>query len=113
MNKQNLINLVKQHTNSFEDHPFNGGHSHEKIEWTVMKQKSNSKILALIYVKDHDLQITLKLEPNHGELMRQYQGIEAGYHMNKTHWNTIHVNQTEISSEEIVQMIKESSRLTI
>ncbi|WP_371861357.1 hypothetical protein [Lapidilactobacillus concavus] len=33
--------------------------------------------------------------------------------MNKTHWNTIAVNDTEVSHEELVNMIKESARLTL
>lgn len=33
--------------------------------------------------------IDLKLEPEHGVVMRNYRGVFPGYHMNKTHWNTI------------------------
>lgn len=112
MNRQALINLVKLNTNSFEDYPFNGGQRHEKIIWTVMRQLTNKKIIALIFEKNGTLMIDLKLAPEHGEIMRQRQGVYPGYHMNKTHWNTIMVNETDISKTELINMIKESNRLT-
>ncbi|SCB73831.1 MmcQ/YjbR family DNA-binding protein [Weissella bombi] len=113
MDRQTLINLVKTTTNSFEDYPFNGVNSHEKIIWTAMKQVSNKKIIALIFEKDNELMIDLKLEPQHGEIMRNRIGVYPGYHMNKAHWNTILVNKTDVSKNELINMIKESDRLTL
>jgi predicted DNA-binding protein (MmcQ/YjbR family) len=35
--------------------------------------------------------ITLKCDPNRAEELREnYEGIIPGYHMNKTHWNSIY-----------------------
>jgi predicted DNA-binding protein (MmcQ/YjbR family) len=112
MNRQKLINLVKTHTNSFEDYPFSKKNSHEKIIWTAIKQVSNKKIIALIFEKDEKLMINLKLKPQHGELMRSRNGVYPGYHMNKTHWNTITVNKTDVSKNELINMIRESDKLT-
>lgn len=112
MQRRDLINLVLNESDSFEDYPFNGGNSHEKIIWTVMKQKKNQKVLALIFEKDGQLMIDLKLNPEHGELMRKVRGVLPGYHMNKTHWNTVLVNQTDVSQTELINMIHESARLT-
>lgn len=56
--------------------------------------------------------IDLKLEPEHGVVMRNYRGVFPGYHMNKTPWNTIRLNDTELSNQELINMIKESDELT-
>ncbi|BAP85790.1 hypothetical protein LOOC260_112520 [Paucilactobacillus hokkaidonensis JCM 18461] len=112
MTRPELIKLVTDYTDSYEDYPFNGGKSRETTLWTVMKQRSSNKIVALIFEKDDQLMIDLKLEPEHGVVMRNYRGVFPGYHMNKTHWNTIRVNDTELSNQELINMIKESDELT-
>ncbi|WP_294976670.1 MmcQ/YjbR family DNA-binding protein [uncultured Leuconostoc sp.] len=112
MNRQDLIQLVNACTDSFEDYPFNNKQRHETIVWTVMKQKSNHKIIALIFEKNDELMIDLKLRPEHGEMMREYKGVFPGYHMNKAHWNTVTVNDTDISQAELIEMIRESDVLT-
>lgn len=111
MTREELINLVLKQTNSFEDYPFNNN-SREKILWTTIRQKSNKKIIALIFEKDNELLIDLKLTPEHGDEARQIRGVFPGYHMNKTHWNTVSVNSTDLTPEGLIQMIKESDRLT-
>lgn len=36
--------------------------------------------------------VNLKCDPEYAnELRERYQGIEPGYHMNKTHWNTVSI----------------------
>ncbi|MDN4165184.1 MmcQ/YjbR family DNA-binding protein [Cytophagales bacterium LB-30] len=55
--------------------------------------KVGGKMFALT---DVDLfeSINLKCEPEYAiELRAEYAGIVAGYHMSKTHWNTVKVNQ--------------------
>jgi Uncharacterized protein conserved in bacteria len=111
MTREELINLVLKYTNSFEDYPFNNN-SREKIIWTTVRQKSNKKIIALIFEKDNKLLIDLKLTPEHGEEARQIRGVFPGYHMNKTHWNTVSVNNTDLTPEGLIQMLKESDTLT-
>ena len=114
MEKQELISLVLKITNSYEDYPFNNN-NREKILWTTIRQKSNKKIIALIFEKDekdNELLIDLKLSPEHGEEARQIAGVFPGYHMNKTHWNTINVNNTNLTYAGLIQMINESNYLT-
>ncbi|MEY8442893.1 MmcQ/YjbR family DNA-binding protein [Lactococcus ileimucosae] len=111
MERQELINLVLKLTNSYEDYPFNNN-NREKILWTAIRQKSNKKIICLIFEKDNELLIDLKLSPEHGEEARQISGVFPGYHMNKTHWNTVSVNHTALTQEGLIQMIKESDNLT-
>lgn len=111
MTRQELIDLVLKSTNSYEDYPFNNN-NREKILWTTIRQKTNKKIIALIFEKDDQLLIDLKLLPEHGEEVRRLSGVYPGYHMNKTHWNTVSVNSTSLSHEGLLQMIKESDILT-
>lgn len=111
MTREELINLVLKQTTSFEDYPFNNN-IREKILWTTIRQKSNKKIIALIFEKDNELLIDLKLTPEHGEEARQIRGVFPGYHMNKTHWNTVSINNTDLTPEGLIQMIKESDTLT-
>ena len=70
------------------------------------------KNIALIFEKDDDLLIDLKLTPEHGDEVREYDGVFPGYHMNKTHWKTVRVNNTSLPFEGLVKMIEESDKLT-
>lgn len=112
MDLKSLVKLVVDNSDGYETFPFNKDTSHEKIIWHVIKHESNNKIIALVFEKDGDLLIDLKLTVEHGQQMRLIRGVEAGYHMNKEHWNTIHVNDTEVSEVELINMIKESAELT-
>ena len=53
--------------------------------------------------------ITLKGNPETNEVLREtYDDIIPGYYANKKHWNSIYLKTSEISNEEIYQMIKTS-----
>ncbi len=48
------------------------------------------KIFALLALNSSPLTINLKCEPSLAiELREQYNCVRPGYHMNKTHWNTV------------------------
>ncbi|RRG17570.1 MmcQ/YjbR family DNA-binding protein [Weissella viridescens] len=107
-----LVDLVVANTDGYECFPFNKPTRHEKIVWHVIKHHSNDKIIAMVFEKDAELLIDLKLTIEHGQQMRLIRGVEPGFHMNKAHWNTVHVNATDLSEGELVNMIKESATLT-
>ncbi|MFC2095562.1 MmcQ/YjbR family DNA-binding protein [Candidatus Bipolaricaulota bacterium] len=55
--------------------------------------------------------ITIKLDPLHGQVLRStYKAVQAGYHMNKEHWNTITLDGS-IPEEELLSWIDESYTL--
>ena len=55
--------------------------------------------------------INLKCDPEFALILRQtYAAVEPGYHMNKRHWNTIHIDGT-IPDDEIRDMIDQSYEL--
>lgn len=55
----------------------------------------------------------LKCNPERAvELREQYNGIKPGYHMNKTHWNTVSVNQ-DVPTELFIELIHHSYNLVV
>jgi predicted DNA-binding protein (MmcQ/YjbR family) len=69
--------------------------------------KKDGKIFALVNL-DGDLSINLKCDPALAiELREKYESVNAGYHMNKKHWNTINLNGT-VPDKEILSWIDHS-----
>ncbi len=59
------------------------------------------------------VQINLKCEPEHAiELRERYESVIPGYHMNKTHWNSVILDNT-IPPKEIMKMVDESYDLIV
>jgi Uncharacterized protein conserved in bacteria len=55
--------------------------------------KVGSKMFALTNIKDKELKVNLKCDPMMAQdLRREYEAIKPGYHMNKTHWNTVELD---------------------
>ncbi|WP_107841088.1 MmcQ/YjbR family DNA-binding protein [Metasolibacillus meyeri] len=56
--------------------------------------------------------LTLKCEPARAEELRQtYESIVPGYYMNKTHWNSIYLDEDEVSMNLIESLIKHAYEL--
>ena len=89
----------------YEDYPFDE-------HTAVMRHLGNKKIFALIDVLRGELQITLKCEPIRADFLRRtFKSVTPGYHMNKTHWNTVYVNG-DVPKLELYGMLQESYDLT-
>lgn len=70
------------------------------------------KIFALTDL-DHFASINLKCEPAQALLLREmYEEVQPGYHMNKTHWNTIHLSG-RILDHQLKSWIDDSYRLVV
>lgn len=55
--------------------------------------------------------VNLKCDPEYAiELRERYQGIEPGYHMNKTHWNTVSLRE-DVPLSLILELIDHSYEL--
>jgi len=101
MNKKELMTYFLSKPGSFEDYPFD--------EETAVLKVAN-KMFALIN-KSEDLSINLKCNPEYAEELRHiFNGVKPGYHMNKTHWNTIHLN-SDVPDDEILKLIDHSYEL--
>ncbi|WP_320816104.1 MmcQ/YjbR family DNA-binding protein [Flavobacterium sp.] len=52
--------------------------------------------------------LNLKCNPERAiELREQYEAIKPGYHMSKTHWNSVYLNE-ELPSKMITDLINDS-----
>ena len=66
------------------------------------------KIVLLAAIDEIPLRINLKCDPEKAvELREEYDSVLPGYHMNKTHWNTILIDGS-VSSQEILTWITDS-----
>ncbi len=69
-----------------------------------------NKMFALM-VNEKPLSINLKCDPLYAlELRSIYEGIKAGYHMNKKHWNTVTVD-SDVDDELLKELIDHSYEL--
>ena len=58
--------------------------------------------------------INLKCDPAYAEELRaEYDSINPGWHMSKTHWNTVNLNSGEISSKFILELIDHSYDMVV
>lgn len=100
---------VKQYCLSLEnailDTPFD-------FETEVIRHKVNRKIFVLFLTYQREKVINLKCEPNEAEFLRSvYSGVIPGFHMNKTHWNSVFIDK-DVTDDEIKSMINHSYKLT-
>ena len=74
--------------------------------------KVMGKMFALAGLNDWekgDQKINLKCDPVWAiELREEYEGINAGYHMNKKLWNKVRLNSANISDELAIKLINYS-----
>ncbi len=79
---------------------------------TTLVFKVCGKMFALLSLEtDHS--INLKCEPEKAiELRAKYDFVIPGYHMNKTHWNTV-AFVDQVNSELVKQWIDDSYRLIV
>ena len=69
------------------------------------------KMFALTSEK-HPLRVNLKCDPIYAlELRSIYEGVSAGYHMNKKHWNTVMLEETDVDDESVKELIDHSYEL--
>ncbi len=104
MNKKELIKLCLNFDDAIDSYPFGEEH-------IVLRHKSNNKWFGLIFHLNNKLCINLKCNPIDSVFLREeYKSIYPAWHMNKTHWNTIEVNN--ISKDLLDSLIKMSFDLT-
>ena len=79
----------------------------------VAVYKVSGKMFALIPEKKEPVNISLKCDPQLAEHLRQkYDEVQAGYHLNKKHWNTI-VATGQLSEQEIFDLVNHSYDLVV
>lgn len=74
--------------------------------------KVMGKMFAIIPLERESPSISLKCDPDRAvELREEYEGINAGWHLNKKHWNS--VEGEGVPSNLIVELIKHSYDLVV
>lgn len=75
--------------------------------------KVQDKVFALLFGKEGHERLNLKCEPRQAQELRDiFQGVIAGYHMNKTHWNTI-VLDSDVPLGELQRQVDHSYGLIV
>jgi len=91
-------------TGAHEDFPFGA-------DVSVFKVKE--KMFALLPMDIDPQTISLKCDPAEAMLLReQYEGVIAGYHLNKKHWNTV-TSGRDVPDGLIEEMIEDSYHLVV
>ena len=89
---------------AYEDFPFGP-------EAAVFKVKH--KLFAILMQRDNQVQVNLKCDPAEALALRDiFQSVKPGYHMNKTHWNTV-ILDGSIPENEIKRMVDNSFLLVV
>lgn len=74
--------------------------------------KVRGKIFLLTSLSQPD-RFNVKCDPERAVLLReQYEEVQPGYHMNKTHWNTVLMNG-RLSEKQLKEMIVHSYDLIV
>lgn len=70
-------------------------------------------ILSVNGVRGSGASINLKCDPDQALALRDiFEGVIPGYHMNKKHWNTVHLN-SDVPDAEIERLIDHSYSLIL
>ena len=110
MTRRELIDLCLTFPGAYEDYPFDDLTAGNP--WTVMRHRGNRKGFAHIYERGGRLCVNLKCDPLEADLLRSvFRDITPGYHMNKTHWNTVCIGG-DVPEDELRRMIGNSYDLT-
>ena len=83
-------------------------------DWEATRYMLRKKMFAMQgNHKDGREIITLKLEPSHGQLLREeYADIIPGYYMNKEHWNSVYLDGN-VPADLLQEMLDESYELIL
>lgn len=78
----------------------------------VLVFKVLGKMFALMSLKtweEGEPYINLKCDPEYAlELRETFESVKPGYHMSKVHWNSVYLNQGDLSPKQIYQLIDHS-----
>lgn len=85
-----------------------------KVEWQATRYLLGEKMFAMHGGdKEGKPIISLKLEPDYGEFLRQqFPHIVPGYYMNKVHWNSLYL-EGDVPDDILRDMVDRSHRLIL
>jgi len=102
MNFEELDNYLLSKKGATFDYPFD-----EKTRVYRIAEK-----MFALTSEDRPVSVNLKCDPIYAlELRSIYKGVIAGYHMNKKHWNTVTVEDSDVDDETVEELIDHSYEL--
>ena len=106
VNRKELIDFCLTFPAAYEDYPFDD--VIDETAWTAIRHRTNKKCFAFITVRNGRLMANLKCNPQEADFLRStFQDVTPGYHMNKTHWNTVYIGG-DVPEDELRRMIANS-----
>lgn len=103
MNVEELRQYCIEKKAATESFPFD----EETLVFKVM-----NKMFAIVPLESPHASISLKCDPDRAiELREEYEGINAGWHLNKVHWNS--VNAETVPSQLVCELIDHSYDLIV
>ena len=105
MTKADVITYCHTFSDAAMDAPF------ENNDAVVFRRSSSRKWFVLLLTVDGEDAVNLKCDPRRAELYRSvYRDVNPGWHMNKTHWNTIFLDGS-LSQDQLEQFCDRSYQL--
>jgi len=102
MNFKTLDKYIRSKKGVTFDYPFDD---------KVRVYRIGEKMFALTS-EEKPLRVNLKCDPIYAlELRSIYEGVIPGYHMNKKHWNTVTVENSDVNEESVKELIDHSYEL--
>ena len=102
MNFKQLDNYILSKKGATYDYPFD-----EKVRVYRIAEK-----MFALAADETPLEVNLKCHPVYAlELRSIYEGVRAGYHMNKKHWNTVTLSDSDVDDESVKELIDHSYEL--
>lgn len=76
--------------------------------------KVAGKMFAITGLDEVDLRVNLKCNPERAIVLRdRHPEIKPGWHMNKRHWNTVYIEDGELSDRFVEELIDHSYELIV
>lgn len=90
---------------------------HFPFDQVTLVFKVMNKMFCLVGLDDWEKgnqKMNLKCDPERAmELRESYEGIQPGWHMNKTHWNTVTLNSSDVPDHLAYELINLSYDLIV
>ena len=104
--KEEVIKKLLNFSGVYLDYPFGDA------EWAVLRHTQNKKSYALIFERQDNVWINVKLEPTFSHMIKEtYSSVVPAYHMNKEHWVSI-IADGSMTDDEIYSLVSVSYDLT-
>ncbi|MTB50167.1 MmcQ/YjbR family DNA-binding protein [Lewinella sp. W8] len=76
--------------------------------------KVAGKMFAITGLDEADLRVNLKCDPERSvQLRERHEEIVPGWHMNKHHWNTVYIENGDLSDAFVQELIDHSYDLIV